>query len=578
MQLISLTANMDSFKPVYFKNQTGINLIVASQKYPGKSDKGDTTNGVGKSLLIAIIHFCLGSSQKNDFKKKLPGWIFTIKFKINQQEYIATRQTDLQNKIIFNNKEMSWKTYKQKLTDLLFILPEETKHLTFRSLVPFFIRPAKASYVSENNPNAINSIYQIQKTNAFLLGLDVSFSERKYQIKKEKDRIHKLVNDLKNDKYLKNFFTGDKDIHLAKDELEENIKKLESDLKSFKIADDYYDIKKQADELKQSIENIQDDIELLKIQIQNINESIKITPDIKREKIEDIYKEASVIIKKSALKKLSELEKFYTHLLTNREKRLVDQKYQLIKKRNDLQELVDKKIKELNEKLKYLNAHHALDIYTKLSNKLTDAKSKRENLIKYDALFSKYNEQERTLKKEQIIEAEKTDNYLKDAAIWISKTNNFFRMLVKRFYPEAAAGITIYNNEGDNQTRFDIDAKIEADKSDGIGNVKIFCYDLSLLIKGFGHKIDFIFHDSRLLDGIDPRQVHELFLILSEYIKSESKQYILSVNQNQLEEIKQYFDSASDYKKIIEDNIILNLKDNDPKEKLLGIQVDMDYD
>jgi hypothetical protein len=31
---------MNTFKPVHFKNQVGINLIVASQKNPGKSDKG----------------------------------------------------------------------------------------------------------------------------------------------------------------------------------------------------------------------------------------------------------------------------------------------------------------------------------------------------------------------------------------------------------------------------------------------------------------------------------------------------------------------------------------------------------
>jgi len=578
MQLISLTSNMNTFKPVHFKNQVGINLIVASQKNPGKSDKGETTNGVGKSLLIAIIQFCLGSSKKQDFKKKLPGWLFTLKFKINDQVYTASRQTDQQNTIILNEKELSLKKYTQFLTDYLFILPENVSTLSFRSLIPFFIRPRKASYVSEKNPNAINNNHQIQLTNAFLLGLDVMLSEKKFQIKKEKDRISKLVKNLKEDPYLKIFFTGNKDINLEKKELEANIKQLELDKKKFKIANDYYDVQKQADELKKSIENMQNNIALIEIQIENINESLKLTPDIKREKIIQVYEESSVVIKKNALKTLFELEKFYEHLITNREKRLVDQKYHLMRKSEELQIQMKKKIDDLNEKLKYLDAHHALDIYTKLSNKLNDAKNKRENLLKYDALFSKYNEQERNLKKEQLEEAEKTDIYLKELEKWLYKKNDFFRMLVKRFYPNSSAGITIYNNEGDNQTRYDIDAKIEADKSDGIGNVKIFCYDLTLLIKGTGHKINVLFHDSRLLDGIDPRQVHELFLILNDYIKKKYKQYILSVNQNQLDEIKKYFKSQSQYKTIIEDNIILNLKDDSSEEKLLGIQVDMDYD
>ena len=34
MQLISLTANKDSFRSVHFKNETGLNFIVATQKNP----------------------------------------------------------------------------------------------------------------------------------------------------------------------------------------------------------------------------------------------------------------------------------------------------------------------------------------------------------------------------------------------------------------------------------------------------------------------------------------------------------------------------------------------------------------
>lgn len=50
MQLISLKANKPSFKTVNFKNETGLNFIVASQVTSSASKKDDsrTTNGVGK--------------------------------------------------------------------------------------------------------------------------------------------------------------------------------------------------------------------------------------------------------------------------------------------------------------------------------------------------------------------------------------------------------------------------------------------------------------------------------------------------------------------------------------------------
>lgn len=578
MQLISLSANKDSFKTVHFKNETGINLIVATQKNSGKSDKGDTTNGVGKSLLIAIIQFCLGSSSKKDFQKQIPDWEFILKFKIKNKVFISKRNTSHQNTILLNNEKLSKTDFNSKIEKLLFPdIPENTSELSFRSLFAFFARPRKSSYVNELNPNNVNKPFQVQMINAYLLGLDVILAEEKHNLKQEKDRIKKLVDNLKEDNYLRDFFIGKKDVSLTKQELKETITNIERNLKEFVIADDYYEIKEQSDKIKHEIEKIHNEITLMQLQIGNIDESRKISPDIKKENIERIYNEASVIINQNAIKQLSELEKFYEHISKNREKRLLEQKNDLLRKIDILATEKQEKSNEFDSKMQYLNAHHALDVYTKLSNKLSDLKSKNENLMQYEELFEKYNEEKRKNKEKQVKQSQKTATYLKDAHNVISGTNDFFRAIVKRFYPKSAAGITVYNNEGDNQIRYDINAKIEADKSDGIGNVKIFSYDLTLLLKGYGHNIDFLFHDSRILDGIDPRQKYELFNILNEYIKFTNKQYNLTVNYNQLDEIRQYF-SENEYNNIITNNIILELKDNSPTEKLLGIQIDIDYD
>ena len=101
---------------------------------------------------------------------------------------------------------------------------------------------------------------------------------------------------------------------------------------------------------------------------------------------------------------------------------------------------------------------------------------------------------------------------------------------------------------------------------------------MTLLLKGYGHNVDFIFHDSRLLEGIDPRQKFDLITILKEYIEGSNKQYIITVNYNQLEEIKPLFQSEDDYNKFVKENTILELKDSSASDKLLGIQVDMDYE
>ena len=47
---------------------------------------------------------------------------------------------------------------------------------------------------------------------------------------------------------------------------------------------------------------------------------------------------------------------------------------------------------------------------------------------------------------------------------------------------------------------------------------------MTLLFKGQNHNIDFLFHDSRLFDGIDERQKAELFKIVFEEFMNSKKQ------------------------------------------------------
>lgn len=61
MRLISLTANQKSFHPIIFKD--GINIIAGKQVTPHNENDGNTYNGVGKSLTLHLIHFCLGSRK-----------------------------------------------------------------------------------------------------------------------------------------------------------------------------------------------------------------------------------------------------------------------------------------------------------------------------------------------------------------------------------------------------------------------------------------------------------------------------------------------------------------------------------
>ena len=77
--------------------------------------------------------------------------------------------------------------------------------------------------------------------------------------------------------------------------------------------------------------------------------------------------------------------------------------------------------------------------------------------------------------------------------------------------------------------------------------------------------------DNKVLEGTASNQLANYFKAIH---NSDDFQYIFTINQNEMNELKSKL--GSDYKKIIEDNIILNLNDNGDEGKLLGKTIEMD--
>ena len=552
----------------------GASFIVAKQKNPESSDKSKTYNGVGKSLLVSLINFCLGAKANSkitkSLQKNLKNWHFILKIEIENRSYEITRYTNSPQNIILDNEELKISFFCKRLESLCFSIPSNFQYLSFRTLLSFFIRPSKQSYQHYDLPIKEFKPYQKQLSNAFLLGLDIDLSDKKMQLNKEIGDIDNLEKQIKKDSILQKFFARNQDSILAIKDLDEDIKKLEYKLQNFEVAENYYQKKEEADEIKKNIEQTKNQILLKKNNIDNINKSLEITPDVERNQIEKIYTESKLVFQKDIEKKFLDLEKFYKNLIVNRKRRLTEQKNIFITELKELEKKSKKFQENFDDCLKFLNAHQALEVFIEVNKQLTDLKQKKDKLQNYEKLKQEYAQKRSLLQKEMINQNEKTIIYINDAKSSIDNILNYFRKLVRTFYPSMPAGITVRNNEGNNQTRYDIEAKIESDASDGINSVKLFCYDLTLLMAGNNHSMNFIFHDSRLFSNIDETHCDELFKIVKD--KFSNKQYIANINQNQFNSL------TEDIKKFITYNRVLELTDDSDSEKLLGIKVDLDYD
>jgi uncharacterized protein YydD (DUF2326 family) len=577
MQLISVRANKESFHPVFF-NKTGLSFIVAKQKEPGANDDGKTYNGVGKSLLVRIINFCLGADEDGykEFCEKLHDWEFSLEFKVNVQNFISIRKTAEANKIYLNNEELSIHKFNKKMESINFSMTEDIDYLSFRSLIPFFLRPSKESYVDCMKPSKTGKEYQTLLYNAFLIGLDINLAQKKYKLKKEQDRIQKAEGIFKDDSLLYDFMTGHRDVKLELENIDDQLNKIDEDLARFKIAEDYHEIQQEADNTENILYELNNEMVLIQSNINNIEKSmaIKVSSGITAAELERIYNETRVIFNDNIRKTLQDVESFHKNLVTSRNKRLSEQKNQLIfelNEKNQQKEILQKKFDKL---IGYLGEHQALDVFIALKEKQSDLVNEKNKLLRFNTMQAEYRAKERQTKID-FIELEKiTENYLNDVEDDTKKARNFFRELARKLYPQSASGITINVKKGENQLAFAIDPRIDSDASDGINNVKVFCYDLTILFEGKNHNIKFVFHDSRLFDSIDERQLAVMFKILYDIFPESEKQYIATINQNQLNNIQEIL-SPEDYEKIIAQNTILTLTDESDDAKLLGIKVDI---
>jgi len=279
MRLIRLTANRASFHPVEF-NKSGLSLVLGKQKTKTQGEDGKTYNGVGKSLLITLIHFCLGSNKNKELERAIPDWEFTLEFEIDDETFISRRNTSLQNKIYINEQEMGVKKLGELFLSKLFYIDEGTQGLTFRPLIHRFIRPRKACYVTFDAPDPREKPYEQLLRNSHLLGINTSLIQKKRDLVLSREKISEFRKNLEEDTIFNEFFTGHADADIELKDLDEKIDKVTKDIEAFRVADNYSEIQQNADNIEAELLQRRNRVVVIDNAIKNIEKSLAQKTDI----------------------------------------------------------------------------------------------------------------------------------------------------------------------------------------------------------------------------------------------------------------------------------------------------------
>ena len=574
MKLISLTANKSTFHPIYFND--GINIIVGKQVAPHNENDGNTYNGVGKSLTLHLIHFCLGSNKIDSFTKKIPDWEFTLRFKIDEKEYFCKRSTNNQGVIEFNGVELKPRALHDKMIKLCFKTLDTPQNMTWTTLFSRFVRRYRASYASFDAFVPKESDYSKILNNCYLLGIDTELIIKKKELRDLQLASAATEKAIKKDPVFRQYYLGKNDAELDEADLEYRIALLEKEISEFKVSNNYHELEVEANEKSYQKKELENQRVLVNNYIKNIEDSEKETEDVKEEKLLKVYEAASVEIPEMIKRNLEEVSKFHQELLVTRNIRLHKE---LLKQKQRLDE-IDNQILQIgvrmDELLDYLNSHGALEEYVALTKQLSALKNDLNRIHEYQRILKAYRDTKLDIKAHMIEQDKATDLYLEDHSDYLDNLRTEFWRYAKRFYPKKKSGLVIKNNSGDNTLRYSLEARIEDDSSDGVNEVRMFCFDW-LLLNCQVSKIKFVAHDSRMFANMDPRQRETLFRIVEEGCSSADFQYICSINEDALLSFKSMMEEK-EYYNIIQDNVVMELNDDDPSSKLLGIQIDIDLE
>ncbi len=575
MRLLKLYANMPTFRTVTFR-PSGLSLIVA--KKDDSSAQTTTYNGVGKSLMLELLHYCLGSSKRSAFAEHLKDWIFSLDVEVAGVTHTISRSAAKAGDIHLDGDKVTLPKLKEFLEDACLEFRSNIPQLTIRSIIPRFIRSGEGAYLdfSHANLGEVKNPHAAMLRTAFLLGLDLHLIKDKYELRSRRRKLTDTMTQLEKEPTFAKLLTQDTvDIELIA--LKETAERLGDDLSSFRIAEDYHEIEQEANQIKRDLDGHRREEVKLDDAIAQIERSLKPRSDLPAERVFRLYEEARTALPESVQKRVEDVVNFQQELQRKRQLRLSRERQWLDRELKKERESIKSLSVQLDEKLQYLSEHRALDEYVAVNNKLSEVQQQIGKLEESKALRSAVDHELKEIDLSLATENLRADEYLESAHALIHEAMTTFRSFARELYGSRPSGLSISNDSSDNPQRYRIDAHIKADKAGGINEAKIFCFDMTVLSLRRNHRFQFLVHDSTLFDPIDPTQLLTMFRIADRVCRELGVQYIAALNRHNVTAVREQTQAEEAELDALfgeEQTVVLALT---PANKLLGIDVDMDY-
>jgi uncharacterized protein YydD (DUF2326 family) len=578
----TIRCDQPSFKNIDFK--PGFNVVLATRT-KAATDK-DSRNGAGKTTLVEIVHFCLGSSadRKNRLMAtQLRGWTFTVDLDLRGKRYRVSRNTANPRRVILEGDFRDWPIKPREDNDvggfvlsnsqwsdvlgwLMFDVPPQAKtdsyEPTFRSLFSYFARRGRDAFSIPFEHFRKQKDWDKQVNTAFLLGLSWDYPAKLQKLKDQERVVRELRSAIKAGTFPDLLGTVG-ELESQKVRLEEIIARRGEELRTFRVHPQYQEYQEQANSLQGAIREINQQNTTDRAMLSFYQESLVEERPPEAENLAKMYQEAGVVWPEGVRRRLEDVQIFHDKLIVNRRAFLqteISRLDQAIARRTE-------EVKRLSDEraalFTVLDTHGALAEYTELQRVQTEEVAKLSAVNQRIASLTRIEE----IKGQTRIEREQ------------------LQILARSFYEERRAereralslynqfSQALYNRPGkliidivEGGYRFNVE--IERQDSQGVEQMKVFCYDLTLATLWADKRIgpQFLIHDSTIFADVDERQKAHALELAAKTAQEHGFQYICCLNSDAIPE-KDFSEGFS-----LRPYVRIELSDEGERGGLLGIR------
>ncbi len=561
-------SSLSTFKTLEF--HPGLNVLIA-EKSEGASSR-QTRNRAGKSSLIEIIHFLTGAQVKERSLFKSPALsdiIFGMDFDLGGEKVSVERQNKSRAAFKLNGSSLSAVKWKEKLGINMFNLllddDDEGRSPTFRSMFAYFVRRVlSGAFLTPEKQAAMQGTGDYQMALMYLLGLDWKIA-RDWQMVRDREKTLEELKKASRSGAFGSIIGTVAELRTQLTVAENRLKQLQDSIRSFRVHPQYRDLEIEADEKTKNLGNLANENTIDLASIRDLELSMKSEAPPELDDLQSVYEEVGLALPLIVRERYEEVRRFHESIVRNRKDYLsseLEAAKDRIESRNKEKIRLDQRRSEI---MALLKSHGALDQYTRLQSEAGRIESEVEALRqRYDSAEKlEGTKSELEIERNRLLQRLRRD--FNERKLQLSNAIVAYEQRSNELYENAGSMLV---DETTNGPIFQFE--IQGSRSEGIKNMRIFCFDIMLMsicsARGIGP--GFLVHDSHLFDGVDGRQVIRALRVGAEISEKLGFQYIVTMNEDDaFKEKESGFDLS---------NYILDVRLSDAIEDggLFGIRFD----